>query len=161
MNNIYIRRAELEDISTIAKLAEKIWKEYYPSVISYAQIEYMLFKMYSPDSLYRQIEQLSHQYFLMYADDQAIGYYSVEPRPGECFIHKFYIDASIHGKGIGSILMEHLLTTHTCDSYLLQVNRKNIKAINFYFRHGFRIKKWEDIDIGGGFYMEDFIMERK
>jgi len=40
----------------------------------------------------------------------------------------------------------------------LQVNRKNYKAINFYFKNGFTIESVGDFDIGGGYYMNDFVM---
>jgi hypothetical protein len=43
----------------------------------------------------------------------------------------------------------------------LTVNRKNYKAINFYFKNGFTIKEIADFDIGNGFFMNDFIMIKK
>ena len=42
----------------------------------------------------------------------------------------------------------------------LTVNRQNYKAINFYFKHGFKIKSVDDFDIGNGFFMNDFVMEK-
>jgi diamine N-acetyltransferase len=43
----------------------------------------------------------------------------------------------------------------------LTVNRKNFKAINFYFKNGFIIESVKDFDIGNGYLMEDFVMLRK
>jgi hypothetical protein len=40
----------------------------------------------------------------------------------------------------------------------LQVNRKNYKSINFYFKMGFVIEEVADFDIGDGYLMEDFVM---
>lgn len=40
----------------------------------------------------------------------------------------------------------------------LTVNRRNIKAINFYFSRGFRIDHAADFDIGSGYFMNDFVM---
>jgi hypothetical protein len=34
----------------------------------------------------------------------------------------------------------------------------NYKSVNFYFRLGFIIEKTTDIDIGDGYFMNDFIM---
>jgi ribosomal protein S18 acetylase RimI-like enzyme len=42
----------------------------------------------------------------------------------------------------------------------LNVNRNN-KAIDFYKKHGFEIIREEDNDIGEGFFMNDFVMEKK
>ena len=45
-------------------------------------------------------------------------------------------------------------------SLLLNVNRHN-KAISFYKKYGFDIIAEEDIDIGNGYYMNDYVMEKK
>jgi hypothetical protein len=38
------------------------------------------------------------------------------------------------------------------------VNRQNYKAINFYFKLGFKIQTVADFDIGNGYVMNDFVM---
>jgi diamine N-acetyltransferase len=43
---------------------------------------------------------------------------------------------------------------------LLNVNRDN-SAKTFYEKLGFAVLKVEDIDIGNGFFMNDYIMEKK
>jgi len=40
----------------------------------------------------------------------------------------------------------------------LNVNRYNGKAQSFYERYGFRVIKVEDIDIGGGYFMNDYVL---
>jgi hypothetical protein len=40
----------------------------------------------------------------------------------------------------------------------LTVNRKNFKAINFYFKNGYIIESVEDFDIGESYLMNDFVM---
>jgi ribosomal protein S18 acetylase RimI-like enzyme len=44
-------------------------------------------------------------------------------------------------------------------SLLLNVNRSN-KALDFYEKAGFTIKETVDIEIGNGFFMNDYIMEK-
>ncbi|MFN8310590.1 MAG: GNAT family N-acetyltransferase [Chitinophagales bacterium] len=159
--SIAFRRAVENDIPVIRELAEKIWRAHYISIISMEQIEYMLDKMYSEKSLK---EQLVRQPFtLIMKDGMAAGYYSVsETAPGEHYLHKFYIDNSNQRSGIGSAAMDFLLRSILDGSVIrLQVNRKNVNAINFYFRHGFRIAYAKDFEIGGGYTMDDFVMERQ
>ena len=43
---------------------------------------------------------------------------------------------------------------------LLNVNRNN-KAVQFYLSLDFSIIKEEDNDIGNGYFMNDYVMERK
>ena len=46
---------------------------------------------------------------------------------------------------------------HQATDLELNVNRHN-KAINFYKKLGFIITMEEDIDIGNGYYMNDYVM---
>ena len=50
-----IRKATPSDTETIAALAEKIWMQYYPEIITVEQIRYMLDKMYSAPALQQQM----------------------------------------------------------------------------------------------------------
>ena len=78
------------------------------------------------------------------------------------FLHKFYIEVNDQAKGIGSKLFAHVLEQMpNAETIELYVNRENYKTVNFYFKHGFVIKKTIDQDIGEGFYMNDFVMIKK
>jgi RimJ/RimL family protein N-acetyltransferase len=158
---ISFRKADLSDIPIIRALADRIWWQHYPAIISSEQIVYMLDMMYSEKSITEQIEQ-KQNYTLIYADHQPVGYYSVsEKPPGHYFLHKFYIDTEKHRSGIGTAAFDHMIE-NDCKGYTeirLQVNRRNIKAVNFYFKKRFIIDYAEDMDIGGGYTMDDFFMK--
>ena len=60
--------------------------------------------------------------------------------------------------------MDHLLELARSRGFQhisLTVNRRNIKAINFYFKAGYQIRSAVDISIGRGFTLNDFIMSRR
>jgi len=158
--DISFKKATTTDISLIRSLAVAIWWRHYPDIISDDQIEYMLDLMYSEKSIADQIQQ-KQNYTLVYADGQPVGYYAVsEKSPGHFFLHKFYIDVDKHRKGIGAATFSHMIE-NDCQGFkevTLQVNRRNIKAVNFYFKHGFVIDYVKDVDIGGGYSMDDFFM---
>jgi GNAT superfamily N-acetyltransferase len=155
------QKATEADIPLIGRLADTIWRQHYPSIISIAQIDYMLGKMYSPASIAEQMKAKQH-YTLIYANGIAVGYYSVSERTPRCYyLHKFYVDTQKHRQGIGAAAFEHMLT-NDCKGYeeiRLQVNRRNVKAINFYFKQGFVIDFAEDFDFGSGYTMDDFVMK--
>jgi GNAT superfamily N-acetyltransferase len=91
-----------------------------------------------------------------------VAYASIELMDGYYYLHKYYIDVSKHRKGIGTAFFNYLLTQlDTSLPIRLQVNRKNFKAVNFYFKMGFFIESVGDFDIGGGFYMNDFVMKKE
>ena len=147
------------DIPLIRTLAETIWWRHYPDMISDDQIAYMLDKMYSEASIREQM-QSGQEYTLIYSDDVAVGYYALsEKEAGHFFLHKLYIDTEKHRKGIGTAAFKNILKD--CKGYeeiALQVNRRNVKAVNFYFKHGFIIAYAKDFDFGGGYTMDDFWM---
>ena len=157
---ISFRPAGQADIPLIRSLAGAIWWRHYPDIISHEQIEYMLDMMYSEKNITEQMQQRQN-YTIIYCDDQPAGYYAVSERSdGHFFLNKFYVDTERHRRGIGSAAFDHLIK-NDCAGYKeisLQVNRRNIKAINFYFKKGFVIDRAFDFDIGGGYSMDDFVM---
>jgi GNAT superfamily N-acetyltransferase len=160
---IFFEKATSADIPLIHSMAEKIWWAHYPSVITNDQIEYMLQMMYSEKAITLQMEQ-KQNYTLIYADGEAVGYYAVtEKSPHKFFLNKFYIDTIKHRIGIGAAAFDHI-KSNDCKGFeeiTLQVNRRNIKAVNFYFKHGFVIDYVDDFDIGNGYTMDDFFMKLK
>ena len=52
-----------ELILNVATMAEEIWHEYFPALISEEQIDYMLEKFLSFDSIFEQIQN-GYEYFL-------------------------------------------------------------------------------------------------
>lgn len=161
--HISFKKATTSDIPLIRSLAKEIWWRHYPDIISGDQIEYMLEMMYSEPSITDQISQMQN-YTLVFLDGQPVGYYSVsEKSPGHFFLHKFYIRVDNHRRGIGAAAFSHMIE-NDCKGFKeisLQVNRRNIKAVNFYFKHGFVIDYAKDFDIGDGYSMDDFFMKLK
>ena len=119
----------------------------------------MLKNMYSEKSLQAQMEA-GHLYFVFYLSGKPQGYISISKKnDSEFFLHKFYMDKSEQGKGNGKkIFAEILARFPELKIMRLQVNRKNYKSINFYFRLGFVIEEAKDFDIGEGYFMQDFVM---
>jgi ribosomal protein S18 acetylase RimI-like enzyme len=160
--NITYKKADKNDVPVIAALADSIWRSHYISIISMEQIEYMLKKMYSEQSLLQQMEE-GHVFTLILLDGVPSGYISLSSKNGEdYFLHKFYMSTSLQGKGLGTKLFQHITDSlKGAKTVELTVNRKNFTAINFYFKNGFTIKETADFDIGNGYFMNDFVMIKK
>jgi ribosomal protein S18 acetylase RimI-like enzyme len=78
-------------------------------------------------------------------------------------IHKIYILPETQGKGIGKKLLDYIVekAKENRNTILsLNVNRYN-SAYEFYVKIGFEKKGEEDINIGNGYLMEDYIMEKQ
>ncbi len=126
------------DILELSRLASRIWNSYYPAVIGQKQVDYMLDKMYSFDSLKKQILTDNNIFIGAYNDEEMIGFISYSKTDErEYFIHKLYVSTEIHGKGIGRQLYDFVFRDKDLKTIRLTVNRQNVKAINFYFKMGF------------------------
>jgi GNAT superfamily N-acetyltransferase len=161
--NISLKKVNNEhDIQLVSKLSDIIWHQHYPSIITVEQIDYMLAKFHSPQVLTQQIER-GQAYFLIQVNEESIGYCSFTEKSKEVyFLNKFYIDQTQQGKGIGKKVFELLREVMIAPKQIaLQVNRRNINAINFYFKVGFTIAEAKDFPIGNSYSMDDFIMEWK
>jgi GNAT superfamily N-acetyltransferase len=159
--NLTFREATEADIPVIYQLADKIWHEHYPDVITVEQIDFMLRTRYAPNVMQQQIQN-GERFFIAYEGATPVAYASVELKGDSYFLHKFYVDVSLHRNGAGSQFFNYLRTQINAGIPIrLQVNRQNYKAVNFYFKKGFVIETVGDFDIGGGYYMNDFIMLRK
>ena len=102
-------------------------------------------------------------YFLIEERGDYVGYIAVKPDKGELFLSKIYVRVPERGKGFGGTAMqfvEELARRLDLDRITLTVNRNNISAIAAYERMGFRNLGPVVQDIGKGFIMDDFRMEK-
>lgn len=153
-----IRSDSDEELKELSALAFKIWNDHYPPIIGQPQVDYMLGKFYSLESLKDQINK-KNILIGAYSENEMVGFMSYSKTGDEdYFIHKLYVKTEIHRKGTGSALFNYVFSKMEFKTIRLTVNRQNIKAINFYFRIGFVIEKVIDIDIEEGFVMNDFVM---
>ena len=162
MSTLRLQAATLANVSVISDLAESIWRRHYPAIIGLQQVEYMLEKLYSKQTLEEQVGEATQLYFLLVevGASNPIGFLSVEIRSENSgFISKFYVLQIAQRTGHGSAAFNALVDKFpSITEFRLQVNRQNIQAINFYFKQGFTIEKTADFDIGSGYFMNDFIM---
>jgi GNAT superfamily N-acetyltransferase len=146
--------AKDEHLPIIKQIAYDTWPATFGEIISPQQIAYMLEWMYDVDALKKQIKESGHVFILAVENGEYFGYASYETNyknQPKTKIHKIYILPKSQGKGVGRMLM---------DTVTLNVNRQN-NAVDFYKRIGFEITGHENIDIGEGFLMEDYILDKK
>jgi diamine N-acetyltransferase len=158
-----IQNKNTSDIPLIRELAMKVWPQTYRSILSDGQIDYMLKLMYSAESLQQQMND-GAQFIVVYDDAEPVGFAShQEIKPSIYKLHKIYVLTSQQGKGTGRFILDHIIDTikkNGATALQLQVNRGN-KARYFYEKLGFIIIEEIDLDIGGGYVMDDYIMEKR
>ncbi|MCA0933642.1 GNAT family N-acetyltransferase [Lutimonas saemankumensis] len=151
-----------KDLEIIERMAEVIWYEHYTPIIGKEQVDYMLEKFQSAKSMREQIEK-GYTYITIKKNKNSIGYLAYEQRQDTLFLSKIYLLKNERGKGFGKLAMNHIFQTARgkgCNSVRLTVNRFNQNSISAYQRIGFE-KRGEVVqDIGNGFVMDDYIMEK-
>ena len=164
LNEITIRNATINDIELIRELTFKVWPQTYSSIISKEQIDYMLEMMYSNKSLALQMAEGS-QFIIVQDTKRPVGFASYKPVAINIYkLDKIYILQTQQGKGIGKFVIDYILQQikdRGAESLQLQVNRNNINAKSFYEKIGFTVIQEADFEIGNGYFMNDFIMEKK
>lgn len=159
-----IVRAGNQHIPDIQRIVAATWPAAYESILSAGQIEYMIGQFYNDAALSKQIQD-GQQFMLAFAeDDQAKGFagYEFDYEPRITKLHKLYVLPETQGTGLGKLLLDAVnaeAATAGQQKLTLNVNRYN-KALDFYTKAGFRIVTEADIDIGNGYFMNDYVLER-
>jgi ribosomal protein S18 acetylase RimI-like enzyme len=161
-----IIRAAEADLPAISKLAGVIWRACYPGIITRAQIDFMLARMYALETMRGEIQSQGIRYERLLVGNEFAGFASYGPtkQPAVFKLHKIYLHPDWQGRGLGSLLLQHCereIRKSGARRLILSVNKRNAKAIAAYQQNGFVIAESVVTDIGGGFVMDDYIMAKE
>ncbi|MDN3677767.1 GNAT family N-acetyltransferase [Flavobacterium paronense] len=154
-----------ENFNSIRAIAKEVWPIAYGAILSQEQLDYMMKMMYSIPSLQLQANAKKHRFILAKEGETVLGFASYEfnyIKKPKTKVHKIYILPNQQGKGIGKELITFIIKQakeRHQKGLILNVNKKNI-AVRFYERLGFEISFEEILDIGNGYVMDDYVMEK-
>lgn len=158
-----IRKAKPGDTAAIRRIADEVWWPTYVPIIGEEQVAYMIELFYSTETIAKQLADGSQTYLLLEDEGQPLGFAAYSPRaenPNVYKLHKLYCLTGQHGKGCGRMLLQAVeqdAKMNGADRLELNVNRHN-PAKTFYEKMGYTIAYEEDIDIGSGYWMNDYVM---
>jgi ribosomal protein S18 acetylase RimI-like enzyme len=120
--------------------------------------------MYDAPALEYQIKERGDVFLIAFNGREALGFasYQLNYSPLQTRLHKLYVLPYTQVKGIGKMLIqtvENYAQSAGQENILLNVNRYN-QAVGFYKHLGYHIHKEEDIDIGQGYFMNDYEMKK-
>ncbi|MBX7211989.1 MAG: GNAT family N-acetyltransferase [Verrucomicrobiaceae bacterium] len=164
-HRVTVRQIEPQELTIVRQLAWHIWPRVYADIISEAQIRYMLERFYHLPAMWDEVEHRGVCYAFIEFDGSPSGYLSFEGLRNEkaAFLHKLYLLPECHGVGAGAMALdwvEHAAARVGLRSVKLRVNKRNAQAIRAYLRSGFKFAGDVVSDIGGGFVMDDYWMEK-
>jgi len=156
---------EAGDVERLAALAREIWYAHYSPIISAAQIEYMLAQRYHFDVVLAELRRDGVWWDkLMIAGGMAgFASYFLTGVAGEMKLDKLYVHPRHQRRGYGGMMVARACEVargQGCSRLALAVNKNNRSAIAAYLKHGFSVTDTVVKDIGNGFVMDDYIMEK-
>jgi ribosomal protein S18 acetylase RimI-like enzyme len=151
-------------IDIAARLAHEIWRQHYVPIIGREQVDYMVAKFQSPAAIEQQIAQ-GQEYFLLKLAGTAQGYFAVERQAAQqkLFLSKLYVREAARGQGLARNaldFMESLCRSSGLTCIWLTVNKHN-PALGTYGQLGFKNLAAIVTDIGGGYVMDDYRLEKQ
>lgn len=159
----FIKTTSKQEIERLATFAKKIWKDYFSFIISDEQIDYMTDKFQSCDAITNQIAEDNYTYFFIKDDDNICGYIALQLQENSLFLSKLYIDKCYRGKGISSKAFDFIndfAKDNSRNRIWLTCNKNNTNSIEIYKHKGFKIFESKVTDIGNGFVMDDYFLEK-
>ena len=159
---------ELGEVEELARLAAHIWNEYWPALIGADQTRYMVEQFQSLEVIRRDMAENAYEYWFVRSaeDGRVVGYTGghVEPETNRFFISKIYLLAEERGRHFASAIIafyDDLCRERGLDAMYLTVNKHNELGTRAYIAKGFQVIDAVETDIGEGFIMDDYIMEKR
>ena len=156
-----IKVRDKKQIITVAQLAQEIWEEYYPTIITQEQIHYMIDTFQSTEAIENQIQE-GMQYYLAISNEDEIGYLAfAAEKDCSLFLSKIYIKRNFRNRGKGREMFAFILgqaQKQKLKTVRLTVNKNNSASVEKYLKMGFSITDSVVKNIGTGFYMDDYVM---
>ena len=153
-----------EQVDELAALAKPIWTDHFTPIIGAEQTAYMIEKFQSVPAIHRQMESEGYVYYMMLDDGVPAGFIGLVPhKEGKMFLSKLYVSAAHRSRGLPRAafdFVETLCQAEKLPAIYLTVNKKNFHAIEVYKYFGFHQTDAVVTDIGSGFVMNDYIMQK-
>ena len=155
-----------ESLQLIRDVAAEVWPQTFADILSPEQISYMLEMMYAVPVLEKEYDN-GVKFRFITADQVPCGFiacYEYGNEHNTIKLDKLYLDPEYHKLGIGSQAIQYVVDSAReagYDRVILNVNKNNQRAIRAYKRNGFKVRESVKNDIGNGFFMDDYVMEKK
>ena len=153
------------DFATVARLADIIWRAHYSSMISMAQIDYMLDGRYVPERMRQYLDSDQRWMWVLCVDGEPAGYCSCSLSDDDAMkLEQLYLLSAHKGKGLGGIMLRHVeaqALTQARPRLYLTVNKGNTDSIAIYRKSGFVVREEAVFDIGNSYVMDDYVMEKR
>ena len=145
-------------VREMSALATGIVREHYDPIIGKAQNDYMIARFQTLEAVAEQLAR-GFAYRFVRADGANVGFLAYYPRGEAMYLSKFYLRKEARGRGYARRMLAFVAAEARkagLRAVELNVNKNNPSRF-IYEKLGLRKIRDEKIDIGGGFFMDDFV----
>lgn len=159
-----------EDLAALSDLAKKIYSETFGHSLTASDLALQLEKTRS-EACFRSA--MDSDTILIAVDEGVLAGYvhicdvklSIQTATEEDGqINALYVDSAFQGRGVGKMLMDAALKhprLQAAENIYLDVWEENVRALEFYKRHGFEISGTCDVIIDNRIIGNDLVMVRR
>lgn len=170
--DIKITEALINQHELLSELGRQTYIDQFESIWDQEGLEKFLNASFNSKKLKSELKETTKfKHFLVYQNETILGYASLRLYrflPGlkdadSALIEKIYLNNNSIGKGLGSLLMNHIITflSNMNKEYVwLEVLDNNERAKKFYSRHGFEIHRQRPFN-NGKIQTEIIIMKKR
>ena len=161
----HIAALQGDQAEELGNLARYIWHKHYPDIISLAQIDYMLRQRYDATQIRQQLGQPGSWWKAARTDTDMIGFihYFLDDDPHRIKLDKIYVHPDWQRLGVGAALLKQVESeARRQDRHILRLrtNKHNQTALAAYRKYGFIVVEAVVTEIGAGFVMDDYVLEK-
>ncbi len=146
-----------------SEIASTIFIDHFKDIIGLDQAEYMVNLFLSPKAIEEELSQ-GTVFKLFSIDGENVAFTEYKIDGDRLFLSKLYVLKTKRGLGISGKLLNDAIAyakKNNLKSIYLTVNKYNSNTIEIYKHWGFNIIDAVMNDIGHGYVMDDYIMEKK
>jgi ribosomal protein S18 acetylase RimI-like enzyme len=156
---ISIRQCTTSDLDTLQKIAYETFDESFRDMNTTETMEKYLSESFNKEKILTELSNPASKFYFLYADNKLTGYLKINEAPAQTDknnfdsieIERIYVRKEFKGKGLGKNLMNHAiqLAKEMKKNFIwLGVWEKNLNAIAFYKKMGFREKGKHSFQMG-------------
>ncbi len=164
MNRISFNIAQdKKRIKKVEEIARIVWSQHYAQILEQGQIDFMLEKYQSAEAIDKQIKKAGYSYYIISSGEEECGYFAFTMDQQALFLSKIYVMENFRKQGIASQVINFLCKIcieKNLNTIWLTVNKNNEGSIQAYQHLGFQKVRSQTTDIGEGYVMDDYIMEK-
>ena len=168
MKKVHFRRASVDDALALSRLGRETFIDTFASQNRAEDMDEYVAKTYGEEQQRRELEDPSSIVIIGEIDGRAVAYAWMKRGPAPaCVVNanamevgRFYVKQDLHGGGIATEMMDLAVAAALeagAATLWLGVWERNVRAIRFYEKHGFRIVGSQSFLLGSDL-QTDFVM---